>query len=102
VSFDHLLKDQGAVVDKGSLSKLVDGSLSCFSGSIPKKGTQKLLERGQVGGKIGRHAEVGEVSATGACKVVWDVFQLESRGKLGLEVAGISEPTAIKPTGRTR
>lgn len=42
------------------------------------------------------------MSATGSCKVVGDVFQLEGGSEFGLEVAGISEPAAVKPSGRTR
>ena len=74
VSFDHLLKDQGTVVDKGCLGELVDRGLGSVSGGITKEGTQKFLECSQVGRKVGGHAKIGEVSSTGARKVVGNVL----------------------------
>lgn len=100
MSFDQLLQDQGAVVDEGSLSEIVDGVLGGLVASVTDESTQQLLEGVQEDGEGSGHAEVGQGTTASTGKVVRDVLLLERGSELGIKITVIFERATVKPASR--
>jgi hypothetical protein len=102
IALDQLLQSQGTVVDEGCLGELINSVFGRVIGSVAKESTQEILECSEKGRKIACHTKGGEGTAAVTSEVVRNVLFLKDRGKLRLEVAGVSETTSIKPAGRAR